>query len=203
MASVKELSTVPSNPPEEFSLDGRVAVVAGGGRGLELEISQALAEAGATIYCLAQSSTPSERDSSYISRLKAIWFAMDEIAKKEGRLDICVASAGIVETEPRLEIAAERFERIVVDVNVNGIFYTAQAAARQMKKSGRAGSIVLVTSIGANVALQGTQTVSYCITKAAGIQMARSLGMELSQYGIRVNSLSPGYMLTGFDDIDI
>ncbi|KAL5508698.1 hypothetical protein ACEPAH_6319 [Sanghuangporus vaninii] len=175
MAAVKELSTAPSNPPvgvdaalraasdhsftpkptllqEEFSLDERAAVVTGGGRGLGLEISEALAKAGTTVYCLAQSSTPSETwgaTQSYVSRLglsdsvrleyktvnvsdqKAIWFAIDGIEKKEGRLDNCVASAGIVETEPCLEIAAERFERPgIVDVNVNGIFYTAQAAAR-------------------------------------------------------------------------
>ncbi|KAL5488491.1 hypothetical protein ACEPAI_6609 [Sanghuangporus weigelae] len=190
---------------KEFSLEGRVAVVTGGGRGLGLEMAEALAEAGATVYCIAKSSSPNDTwkaTQSYISKLglsksvrleyvsvdiadqKAIWTTMEEIAKKEGRLDICVACAGIVEAAPCLEVTEEHFKK-VIDVNETGTFYTAQAAGRQMMKLRRPGSIILITSSAGSFALQGMQVLSYSATKAASIQMARTLAMELSQYGIR------------------
>ncbi|KAL5530869.1 hypothetical protein ACEPAF_7127 [Sanghuangporus sanghuang] len=202
---------------KEFSLEGRVAVVTGGGRGLGLEMAEALAEAGATVYCIAKSLSPDDTwkaTQSYVSKLglsqsvrleyvsvdvsdqKAIWTTMEEIAKKEGRLDICVASAGIVEVAPCLEATDEHFKR-VIGVNETGTFYTAQAAGRQMMKLRRPGSIILITSSAGSFALQGMQVLAYSATKAASIQMARTLAMELSQYGVRVNSLSPGYMLSG------
>ena len=202
----------------EFSLEGRVAVVTGGGRGLGLEMAEALAEAGAVVYCIAKSASPTDTwraTQAYVARLglsknvrleyvcadvseqKKIWAVMEEIAEKEGRLDVCVASAGIVEVAPCLEVTDEHYKKII-DVNEAGAFYTAQAAARQMKKLGRPGSIILITSTAGSCALQGMEALSYCATKAAAIQMARSLAMELSGYGIRVNSLSPGYMLSEY-----
>ncbi|KAL5480671.1 hypothetical protein ACEPAI_9611 [Sanghuangporus weigelae] len=204
---------------QEFSLVGRVATVTGGGRGLGLEMAQALAEAGATVYCLAKSTDPTdiwraaqdyvlklaqakssrlEYRSVDVSDQKAIWAAMEDIANKEGRIDICVAAAGIGGVVSCLEVSAEQFEE-TINVNVNGAFYTAQGAARQMKKRGVPGSIIFVSSIAASVSLQGTPATPYCASKAACNQMARCMAMELGQYGIRVNSLSPGYIPTDFN----
>lgn len=201
---------------KEFSLEGRVAVVTGGGRGLGLEMAEALAEAGATVYCIARSASPTDvwkATQAYVAKLgvgkterleyksvdvtdqNAIWSAMEEIAQKEGRLDICIAAAGLVDLAPCLELSAEQFEK-VMSVDVNGTFYTAQGAARQMTKLGKPGSIVLVSSISGHGTLRGVPTVTYCTGKAAGIQMARSLACELATHGIRVNSLSPGYFAT-------
>lgn len=200
----------------EFSLEGRVAVVTGGGRGLGLEMAEALAEAGATVYCVARSTSPTDvwkSTQAYVSKLgvhknarleyksvdvsnqNAIWSAMEEIAQKEGRLDICIAAAGVAERAPCLDLSAEQFEEVMA-VDVNGTFYTAQGAARQMTKLGKPGSIILVASIAGHGALQGAPTIRYCTSKAASIQMARSLACELAANGIRVNSVSPGYFAT-------
>lgn len=110
---------------KEFSLRGRVAVVTGGQRGLGLDMAAALAEAGACVYCLATTPEPIEiwkKTQSYILRLglvesarleyvsadiskqESISAALDNIVQKEGRLDICVASAGIGEPKPCLEM---------------------------------------------------------------------------------------------------
>ena len=73
-----------------------------------------------------------------------------EIAGKEGRLDVCVAAAGILRGEDCLEYSAEEFEKLM-RVNVNGVLYTAQAAGRQMSKFGSPGSIVLIASMSGSV----------------------------------------------------
>ncbi|EJD00702.1 NAD-binding protein [Fomitiporia mediterranea MF3/22] len=210
------ISPIPTLLQKEFSLEGRVAIVTGGRRGLGLEMAAALAEAGATVYCLAASEAPTEdwlATQAYISKLSlvksarleyarvdvsnqtAVWEVIEAIAKREGRLDICVASAGIAEFVPCLDMTADQYERIM-NVNVNGLFYTAQGAARQMKRLETPGSIVLVTSAAGSAAVRGIPVAAYSVTKAAGIQMARSLACELGLYGIRVNSLSPGYFPT-------
>ncbi|EJC99857.1 NAD-binding protein [Fomitiporia mediterranea MF3/22] len=198
---------------EEFSLSGSVAVVTGGQRGLGLEMAEALAEAGATVYCL---DLPAEPDKSfgltqeYVSKLglpsgcleyaamdvtdqKGMWGIIEEIAEKEGRLDVCVVCAGLTNGDSCLEMSAEEFQKIM-DVNVNGVFYTAQAAARQMIKLGNSGSIILISSTAGRVAVKGK--LAYSASKAAEIQMARSLACELGPHRIRVNTLSPGYIRT-------
>jgi len=81
-------------------------------------------------------------------------------------------------------------------VNVNGVLYTAQAAGRQMVRLGIPGSIILIASMSGSIANQGQHWVAYNTSKSAVVQMARSMAVELGPNRIRVNSISPGYILT-------
>ncbi|KAH8119721.1 NAD-binding protein [Phellopilus nigrolimitatus] len=206
---------------KEFSLAGRVAVISGGNRGLGLEMAEALAEAGAIVYCLDLPASPGESwvaTQAYVSKLglaggarleyasvdvtdqKAIWDVVEKIAEKEGRMDVCVASAGIaLGGGDCLDFSASQFEK-VVGVNLNGVFYTAQAVGRQMVKYKQPGSIVLIASVGGSIALPNLKNVPYNVSKAGVIQMARNLACELGVKGIRVNSLSPGWVETPLSD---
>ncbi|KAL5532433.1 hypothetical protein ACEPAF_6003 [Sanghuangporus sanghuang] len=201
---------------QEFDLTGRVAVVSGANRGLGLEIAQALAEAGAVVHCFDLSPAPSENwnaAADYISKLShptahlnyasldvtdqaATWAEVEKAAKSSGdRLDVCVASAGVIHSSSCLDYSAVDFSR-VLSVDVNGVFFLAQASARQMAKSERGGSIILIASAAGSVATIGSTVMAYSTSKSAVIQMARSMACELGSRRIRVNTLSPGYIRT-------
>ncbi|KAL5505064.1 hypothetical protein ACEPAH_7727 [Sanghuangporus vaninii] len=201
---------------QEFDLTGRVAVVSGANRGLGLEIAQALAEAGAVVHCFDLSPAPSENwnaAADYISKLShptahlyytsldvtdqaATWAEVEKAAKSSGdRLDVCVASAGVIHSSSCLDYSAADFSR-VLNVDVNGVFFLAQASARQMAKSKRGGSIILMASAAGSVATIGSTVMAYSTSKSAVIQMARSMACELGSRRIRVNTLSPGYIRT-------
>ncbi|KAJ3525867.1 hypothetical protein NM688_g8339 [Phlebia brevispora] len=126
-----------------------------------------------------------------------MWKVGEEIGDKEGRMDVCIASAGIALPEVDcLEYPADKFQQ-VVSVNLNGVLYTAQAAGRQMARFDKGGSIILIGSIAGSVALQGMAQISYSASKGAVLQMARTMACELAPRGIRVNSISPGWVRTG------
>lgn len=155
---------------QEFSLNGRVAIVTGGNRGLGLEMAETLAESGAAVYCLDLPSSPGEEfkaTQDYVSRLgvenakleyasvdvtdqRAVWDVAEKIAQKEGRMDVCIAAAGVLHGADGLEYPAEEFRR-VMDVNTNGVLFTAQAAGRQMAKFGTPGSIILIASMSGSI----------------------------------------------------
>ncbi|CAE6454063.1 hypothetical protein ACGC1H_006075 [Rhizoctonia solani] len=197
---------------DEFSLNGKVAVVTGGNRGLGLEMALALCEAGATVHAFDLPESPGEEftaASEYAKKLgstlkyvsadvthqKNIWDKFAAIGDAEGRLDICIAAAGIVEIHPCLTYEADDFQR-VMNVNTNGVLYTAQGAGQQMTRFGIPGSIILIASVAGSVTLRDVFTVAYQSSKAAVVQMARSMACELGQRKIRVNTISPGWMTT-------
>lgn len=150
-------------------------MVSGGNRGLGLEMALVLCELGArAVYCLDLPTSPSDewvRTKEYVSRLElgggrksrleyvnvdvrdqaAVWRVGAEIGDKEGRMDVCVAAAGILKTHTDcLRYPAEQFKE-VLDVNTNGVLYTAQAAGQQMEKFGRGGSIILIASMSGSI----------------------------------------------------
>lgn len=109
------------------------------------------------------------------------------------RIDIVVNNAGISEAAPALSVTAGDWDR-VLDTNLKGVFLVAQAAARRMQGDGRGGSIVNVASIlGHRVA---GNLASYAASKAGVVRLTEALALEWARFGIRVNSLCPGYIET-------
>merc|ERR1712093_899999 len=127
-----------------------------------------------------------------VEQLNAI---VEEIASKHQRLDGLIAAAGIQQETPALDYTAKDAD-LMMGINVTGCFMTAQAAARQMIKYGNGGSIVMIASMSGTVANRGLICPAYNASKAAVIQLARNLAMEWGEHGIRVNTISPGYIVT-------
>jgi len=201
---------------DEFALTDRVGIVSGGNRGLGLEMALALCEAGArVVYCFDLPEKPSEEwkvAKDYVQKLqngsrleyvsidvrdqKAMWEKAEEIGDREGRMDVCVAAAGILKSHTDcLTYPAKQFQE-VLDVNTNGVLYTAQAAGQQMRRYGNGGSIILVASMSGSITNKDHAWVSYNTSKSAVLQMARSMACELGPEDIRVNTLSPGHIYT-------
>ncbi|KAI0810358.1 hypothetical protein GGR55DRAFT_678953 [Xylaria sp. FL0064] len=200
----------------EFDLQGKVIVVSGGAQGLGLIQTEALLEAGATVHVLDRQSEP-PAGSMYqkvVQRAKdelgtAVFYhqvdvrtgveslnaIVEKIAEKHERMDGLVAAAGIQQETPALEYTASDADRML-GVNVTGVLMTAQAVARQMTRLGSTGSLVLVASMSGTVANRGLICPVYNASKAAVIQLGRNLAMEWGAKGIRVNTLSPGYIVT-------
>jgi hypothetical protein len=171
-----EAAKDPSSKPKpkifgEFALTDRVGIVSGGIRGLGLEMALAFCEAGArAIYCLDLPDKPSEewiKTEEFVKRIgngsrieyvtvdvrnqKDVWEVSAGIGEKEKRMDICVAAAGILKPHRDcLTYPADEFEE-VMDVNTNGVLYTAQGAGQQMRKFGKGGSIILIASMSGSI----------------------------------------------------
>lgn len=115
------------------------------------------------------------------------------VADFGGRLDICVPCAGINKNVTFLDTTYEEHQKLI-SVNVMGVYHTAQLAAKQMIQNGtKKGSIVMVASIASYMAIRSQRSSAYCGTKGAVRAMGPPIAAELNQYGIRVNTISPGY----------
>ncbi|KZV98875.1 NAD(P)-binding protein [Exidia glandulosa HHB12029] len=201
----------PSLP--EFSLAGKTYVVTGGARGLGLTQAEAILEAGGRVYALDMLQQPSPDFERIAARAKSelgtyleyipsdvretdvLNGTMEHIVRKEGRLDGLIAAAGIQQETPALEYTAEDANKMLA-TNVTGVFMSAQAVARQLVKLGTGGSIVLIASMSGTIANKGLICPAYNASKAAVVQLGRNLACEWGQHGIRVNTISPGYIVT-------
>ncbi|KAF7125804.1 hypothetical protein CNMCM5793_002097 [Aspergillus hiratsukae] len=197
----------------ELSLAGKVVLVSGAARGLGLTQAEALLEAGAKVYGLDRLEEPSSEFFEIQKRAKEelgtelhyrridvrdaelLTSTVEQIANVEGRMDGLVAAAGIQQETPALEYTAKD-ANTMFEVNVTGVFMTAQAVAKQMIRFGNGGSIALIASMSGTVANRGLICPAYNASKAAVIQLGRNLAMEWGPYGIRVNTISPGYIVT-------
>lgn len=194
----------------KFSLKGRVAIITGGGRGCGLAFAQGLAEAGADIAVFdviepvagyhTLAADHGVKTQSYIvdvtsAESLAKGFA-DVKADFGGRLDIVVACAGVNRNVEFLETTSDEYDRLFA-VNSKGVFFTAQHGAKAMLESGtKHGSIILVASIASHMAIRSQRSSAYCGTKGSVRAMVAPIAAELNQHGIRVNSISPGYVRT-------
>jgi NAD(P)-dependent dehydrogenase (short-subunit alcohol dehydrogenase family) len=111
-----------------------------------------------------------------------------------GPLTLAVNSAGIANAAPAETMRREQWQR-VIEVNVTGVFLSCQAEGRAMLDNG-GGSIVNIASMSGTIVNRGLQQAHYNASKAAVIQLSRSLAMEWCARGVRVNSISPGYTAT-------
>ncbi|KAH7889541.1 hypothetical protein F5I97DRAFT_1845057 [Phlebopus sp. FC_14] len=202
-----------------FSLQDKVCVVTGAARGLGNEFCRAFVQSGCTKLaivdlkeseaqvaaselvtsaCVNSDMNPQDFNvigvgcdvSSELSVQRAFETVMDTF----GRVDSVVASAGIVENYSAFDYPFDRIKRLY-DINVHGAFFTAREAARNMIPQG-GGSIVLVASMSASIINIPQPQTPYNASKAAVRHMASSLAVEWAKKGVRVNTLSPGYMLT-------
>lgn len=189
-----------------FALTNRVAVVTGGAGGLGFGMAQALADAGADIAILdvdkARAESAAERIRALGSKAIALAADVSDVAQVEqasaeaieslGKVDILVCSAGVSLRKSALETTEEDFDHLM-DVNVKGLFFCNQVIGRHMigRKSG---SIINISSQGAFSALDGRPV--YCGSKAAVSQISKTLAVDWIEFGVRVNAIAPGLMVT-------
>jgi len=184
-------------------LSGKTAFVTGASGGLGAHFAKVLAEAGASVILAARRrdaladvaagirATGGRCDMVELDVASSAGIAATESALAD--VDILVNNAGIAVEKPFLEQTEEDWDR-VVGTNAKGMFLLTQAAARAMRARGRGGSIINIASI---LGLrQGMHLSTYAISKAAAVQMTKSAALELARFGIRVNALCPGYILT-------
>ncbi|KPI39674.1 D-arabinitol 2-dehydrogenase [ribulose-forming] [Cyphellophora attinorum] len=211
-------SSTPEAQPAlpEFNLTSKTILVTGAARGLGLCMSQALLEAGATVYALDRlppdqqspdfahiaSRASSEFDTSLHYRqidvrdVDALNSTIETIADTEGRIDGLIAAAGIQQETPALDYAQADANRMF-ETNITGVMMTAQAVARQMIRLKQTkGSMAFIASMSGTVANRGLTCAAYNASKAGVVQLARNLASEWGGHGIRVNTISPGYIVT-------
>ncbi|MEP9354744.1 glucose 1-dehydrogenase [Xanthobacter sp. KR7-65] len=189
------------------SLDGRSALVTGASGGLGAYFAERLAASGARIALAARRADAcaalAERIAAGGGSAIAVPLdvtdpasaaaAVEAVEGAFGGLDILVNNAGVTGTTPLMDESAEDFGRIV-DTNLKGSFLVAQAAARAMARAKRGGSIINVASIlGLRVA---GQVAAYAASKAALVQLTKSMALEWARHSIRANALCPGYVET-------
>jgi len=194
----------------QFSLNGKVAVVTGGSRGIGLEVVRGLAEAGADVALIYISSLDAPETAAQISkatgqRVQAYRSDVsdrDRIAKTleqicselgNGRLDIVVANAGVCANIPNLEYTEETW-RHNNGVNYDGVMWTAQAAGKIFKRLGK-GSLVVTASVSSILVNIPQTQAAYNASKAAVVHLAKSLAVEWVDFA-RVNCISPGFVQT-------
>jgi NAD(P)-dependent dehydrogenase (short-subunit alcohol dehydrogenase family) len=193
-----------------FRLDGKVAVVTGGSSGLGVAFARALAEAGADVALGARRADRLDNTAGLVrdAGRRAVAVTTDvaepasctalvEAAMTElGRVDILVNNAGIGTAVPATRETPEEFRR-VVDINLNGSYWMAQACGRVMEPGS---SIVNISSV-LGLTTGGLPQAAYSATKAALIGLTRDLAQQWTgRKGIRVNALAPGFFESEMTD---
>lgn len=187
--------------------DNKVVIVTGAGDGIGREICRQLVDKGAKVLLNDIDAALAEDAVASISKGKNSCISLagdaaditfvrgmvDTAVKQFGKLDIAIANAGITLFGDFMEYPPDDFFR-VMQVNLGGSFFLAQAAARQMKKQASGGSILFTSSVTAHQAHKNL--AAYGMSKAALEMLAKNLVIELSPLNIRVNTIAPGATLT-------
>lgn len=197
-----------------FSLEGRTALVTGGGRGIGRHIAIGLAEAGADVFIASRKLANCEAAAAAVTALGRRGVALtvdladpasietlaDQVLANDTRLDILVNNAGFIWGAPILEYPLKGWDK-VFQINVRGLWQLSQRAAQHMSQSG-GGSIVHVASISG---LRGSReedepAIAYNASKGAVITLTKDMAVKLAPHGIRVNCISPGAFDTDMMD---
>jgi NAD(P)-dependent dehydrogenase (short-subunit alcohol dehydrogenase family) len=196
---------------DSFSLDGKVAIVTGASSGLGVAFASGLAEAGADIAICARRVAKLEETKTQVEELGRRCLAVgadvanpddcdrvvEETVDQLGKVDVLINNAGVATAVPATRETPDEFRR-VIDINLNGSYFMAQACARAMRDGG--GSIVNIGSVlGSTTAF--LPQAAYASSKAAIIGLTRDLAQQWSgRKGIRVNALAPGFFESEMTD---
>jgi NAD(P)-dependent dehydrogenase (short-subunit alcohol dehydrogenase family) len=182
-------------------LEGRTAVITGGGRGLGRAIAEAFADEGADVVVVGRGREALDDTVAAIEQrgrrglglvadlrdVEAITALFDQVEAEFGEVEILVNSAGLQGDMPATEVTEEVYDD-VVDTNVKAVFFCCQAAGRRMLERGH-GKII---NLGSTFSLVGAPNFSvYCATKGAVLQLTKTLAIEWSSSGVNVNAIGP------------
>jgi len=209
MLNLDQLSALASLTLERFRLDGKVAIVVGGSRGLGQAMALALAGAGADVCVVGRGEEDLKKTADSILKLsrKGRYIKADVTQESEvekmvsqtqsffGRVDILVNSQGTVHLQPSIDFETEAWQR-VMDVNLKSVFFCCKHVGRAMLEQGK-GKIINVSSVRG---FQGRkEDLAYAPSKGAVNQLTRSLAIEWGPRGVNVNGLAPVFTLTAMN----
>jgi NAD(P)-dependent dehydrogenase (short-subunit alcohol dehydrogenase family) len=194
---------------EKLRLDGRAALVTGGGQSIGLAIAEALAEAGAKVIiadrddAVAKTGQASLKAKGYdveivhldVTDSARVNQVADAVVAKHGKIDILVNNAGIARSMVPAETVADELWLNVIDVNLNGTYWCCRAFGNHMLKAGR-GSIVNIGSMSGLIVNKPQEQASYNASKAGVHHLTKSLAAEWGARGVRVNAVAPTYINT-------
>jgi NAD(P)-dependent dehydrogenase (short-subunit alcohol dehydrogenase family) len=192
-----------------FDLTGKVALITGGNGGIGLGMAEGLAQAGAAVAIWGQNPEKNAKAEATLNGYggkvlvqkvdvndeAAVVAGVAEVIEAFGRLDFVAANAGVGGGAPFEEMTTEKWRRVTT-VNLDAVFWTFREAARHMvarAKGGDPGGSLLVTS--STSAIHGApRNQAYAATKGGVLSMVRGLAVEYARYGIRANSILPGWI---------
>lgn len=198
---------------EKFKLNGRTALVTGGGRAIGLACVEALAEAGAKVViadfdaAVAEEGRAAMQAKGYdpevvimdVTDPARVTQVADEVVKKHGKIDILVNNAGIARSETPAETVTDEHWLNVIDVNLNGTFWCCRAFGQHMLAA-KSGAIVNIGSMSGFIVNKPQEQSYYNASKAAVHHLTKSLAAEWGARGVRVNAVAPTYIATPLNE---